>query len=58
MWQDPIVKEVREAREKYAAELGHDPNAIFKDIKAREKRSGRPLVKHPANTPIDVKRSA
>ncbi len=44
MWQDSIVKEVHIARKQYVADLGDDPDAIYKDIKAREKRSGRKLV--------------
>jgi hypothetical protein len=43
-WIDPIVEEVRREREEYAARFGHDLQAIFRDLKEQEKRSGRKLV--------------
>ena len=44
MWQDPIVKEVRKIREKYAAGLKHDTEAIFNDICKRQNKSGKSLT--------------
>jgi len=41
MWTDPIVDEVRRAREAHAAKFAYDLGAIFRDIKAKEKESGR-----------------
>jgi hypothetical protein len=41
---DPIVDEVRRIRDAHAAKFNYDPEAIFQDIKALEKRSGRKYV--------------
>ncbi|MEN9673979.1 MAG: hypothetical protein RL553_2244, partial [Planctomycetota bacterium] len=43
-WSDPIVDEVRRARDAYAARFDYDLRAIFRDLKEQEKRSGRKLV--------------
>jgi len=34
---DPIVAEVRTAREKYAAALNHDISAIFRELRRTQK---------------------
>jgi hypothetical protein len=44
MWQDPIVEEVRAAREAYAKRFGGDWKAMYEDLKRREAESGRELV--------------
>jgi hypothetical protein len=41
---DPIVEEVRRAREAHAARFNYDLDAIFKDIKERETKSGLTFV--------------
>lgn len=41
MWHDPIVEEVRKAREEYAARFDYDLKRIFTDLREREKESGR-----------------
>ena len=41
---DPIVDEVRGIRDAHAAKFNYDPDAIFRDIKEQEKRSGRKYV--------------
>jgi hypothetical protein len=41
---DPIVDEVRRARDAHAARFNYDLDAIFKDLKEEEKRSGRNFV--------------
>ena len=41
---DPIVDEVRRIRDAHAAKYNYDLDAIFRDIKEREKRSGRTYV--------------
>ena len=46
-WSDPIVDEVRRARDAYAARFNYDLRAIFRDLKEQEKRSGRKLASHP-----------
>lgn|GEM_PF-735705 len=51
---DPIVNEVRQVRDAHAARFNYDLDAIFKDLKEQEKRSGRnfvsfePAVNEPA----------
>lgn len=44
MSEDPIVKEVREIRDKLAAKFGYDIRAIADDARKRQKRSGHKLV--------------
>ncbi len=44
---DPLVREVREVREKHAARFGYDLKAIFRDIKAQQEASGRTYVTYP-----------
>ena len=41
---DPIVDEVRRIRDAHAAKFHYDPEAIFRDIKEQERRSGRTYV--------------
>jgi hypothetical protein len=41
---DPIVEEVRRVRETHAARFNYDIDAIFQDIKKREKESGLVFV--------------
>jgi hypothetical protein len=43
-WSDPIVDEVRRAREEYAARFNYDLRAIYRDLKEQERRSGRKVV--------------
>lgn len=41
---DPIVDEVRRVRDAHAARFNYDLDAIFRDIKEQEKKSGRTFV--------------
>ena len=45
-WSDPIVDEVRRARDAYAARFNYDLRAIYRDLKEQEKRSGRKIVSY------------
>jgi hypothetical protein len=45
-WSDPIVDEVRRARDAYAARFNYDLRAIYRDLKDQEKRSGRKVVSY------------
>ena len=45
-WSDPIVDEVRRARDAYAARFNYDLRAIFRDLKDREKRGSRKVVSY------------
>ena len=49
MSHDPIVDEIRRIREAYAAKFNFDLEAIFKDLREKQARSGRPVVRLPAN---------
>jgi hypothetical protein len=42
--KDPIVEEVRKIRDEHAARFNYDLDAIFKDLKRREKESGQPVI--------------
>lgn len=48
---DPIVDEVRRVRDAYASRFDYDLDAIFQDIKAREKASGLAFVHGVARQP-------
>lgn len=43
---DPIVEEVRRVRDEYAARFDYDLDAIYRDLKEQEKRSGRTFVNY------------
>lgn len=45
---DPIVAEVRAAREEHGAKFGYDVTEIFKDLRAKQESSGRKYVRYPA----------
>ena len=47
MNDDPIMAEVRAARDRLAARLDHDLEAIFRHIQAEEARSGLTYVPCP-----------
>ena len=44
VWEDPIVAEVRKAKEQLAAKFNFDVVAMLRDQQAREKTSGRRYV--------------
>jgi hypothetical protein len=44
MWNDPIVEEVKKAREEHAARFDYDLKRIFQDLKEREGKSGHKVV--------------
>jgi hypothetical protein len=48
MWKDPIVEEVRKARQEHAARFGYDLRAIYNDLKTTEKLGGRKVVSLPS----------
>lgn len=47
MASDEIVEEVRKIRDAYAKSLDHDLDAIFDDLKQKQRQSGREYVSHP-----------
>ena len=38
MWEDPIVEETRQMKNKYASKFNYDLQAIFHDLKELEKQ--------------------
>lgn len=63
---DPIVDEVRRVRDAHAARFNYDLDAIFRDLKKREKESGfkfvdgvaRQTARQPAEDAGSVSRRA
>jgi hypothetical protein len=49
---DPIVDEVRRIRDAHAARFNYDLDAIFQDIKEREKKSGLVFIQGVARQPM------
>lgn len=47
MWQDPIVTEVREIREAFAAKHHYNLREMCEALKKLEKKSKRPTVSFP-----------
>ena len=45
---DPIISEVRAVRDAHAARFDYDVAAIFRDIRAMQKKSSREYVRLPA----------
>jgi len=52
MWKDEIVEEVRRQREAYVAKFNYDLDAIYRDLKAKERKSKRRIVSFPPRKPI------
>jgi hypothetical protein len=57
MWRDPIVAEIREIREKYAARYNHDLRAIWRAAVENQKKSGERYVSFPQKPPVASKNS-
>jgi hypothetical protein len=47
MIRDPIVEEVRKAREEYAKRFNYDLDAMFDDLEGRSRERGVETVKLP-----------
>lgn len=47
MIDDPIVAEVRQVRDRHAAKFNYDLDAIYRDLKEKEKASGRTYLQYP-----------
>ncbi len=43
-WSDPTVDEIRRIKDDYAAKFHYDLQAIFRDLKEQEARSGRQII--------------
>jgi hypothetical protein len=58
--RDRIVEEIRRIREAHAASFSFDLDAIFADLKKRERQSNRKVVSlppKPARRPTPAKRA-
>ena len=51
MIDDPIVAEVRKARDEYARRFNYDLDAICKDLQEKQSQSGKKLVSFPPKRP-------
>ncbi|HUT13832.1 MAG TPA: hypothetical protein VMY42_25310 [Thermoguttaceae bacterium] len=47
MFRDPIVEEVRKARDEYARRFNYDLDAICRDLRERQKKSKHKVVSFP-----------
>ena len=58
MWVDPIVEEIRQFREAYAAQFNYDLDAICHDLMRQKQESGHELVsltvKRPQEEALDI----
>ena len=53
MWTDPIVEEVRQIKQKIAAECNYDLKELYRRLKADELASGRTFVSFPPRPAIE-----
>ena len=51
MWDDPIVDEVRKARQLHARKFKYDLKAIVADLKKQQEASGKQFVILPPREP-------
>ncbi|MFZ1640412.1 MAG: hypothetical protein WAV07_03035 [Candidatus Contendobacter sp.] len=45
MWKDPILEEVRKARDDHAARFNYDLQLIYRALKEEEVKSGRGFIR-------------
>jgi len=50
-WEDPIVAEVRRAREKLFAAAGYDLDVFCRQLRERQEKEGRHAVTRPPRIP-------
>ena len=58
MIEDPIVEEVRKARDDYARQFDYDLEAIFRDLQKKEQQPGKKAVSFPPKRPKKGRKSA
>jgi hypothetical protein len=58
MWKDPIVEDVRRAREAFAAKYNYDLDAIWKALKELERKDPRPKVTFAPKPPAEPRKAA
>jgi len=52
LFKDPIVEEVRAARQRHASRFHNDLDAIVADLREKEKRLNRPVVSLAPKLPV------
>ena len=57
-FRDPIVDEIRAARDAIARESDYDLEKLAQALRKREAASGRRLVKLPSRRPIVVRKAS
>ena len=57
-YSDPVVDEVRAARDAIAKEFDYDIEKLAEALKAREAKSGRRVVRLPPREAIVVRRAS
>ena len=57
MSDDPLVREVRQVRDKLAAKLNYDVDAIIRDLMARQRQisEGHAIVRNVHEAGLDMK---
>ncbi|MBT8420120.1 MAG: hypothetical protein KJO08_04575 [Gammaproteobacteria bacterium] len=51
MIADPIVEEIHKYRDEYARQFNYDLDAICRDLRQKQARSGRKVVSFPPKRP-------
>ncbi len=51
MNDDPIVEEVRKARNEYAKKFDYDLDAICRDLQEKQEQPGKKVVSFPPKSP-------
>jgi hypothetical protein len=54
MWKDEIVEETQRERDAYVAKFDYILEAIYDDLKAQEKASGRKVISLPPKQPLKI----
>jgi hypothetical protein len=55
MSSDPIVEEIRQIRERHAAQFGFDVHAIAEDARRQDAAGDRRVVRLPPRRPIRIR---
>ncbi len=58
MFKDPIVEEVRKIRQQHAAKFNYDLDKIAKDLRIKQKKSGRKAISFPSKTSFQSESSS
>ncbi|MFQ5605938.1 MAG: hypothetical protein ACE5HS_21925 [bacterium] len=51
MFHDPIVEEVRKARDLYAQKFNYDLDAICRDLQQKQRKGDKKVVSFPPKSP-------